>query len=131
MGYWNGRLCSLIKASNNVQDVGYGGTLDELLDVLLELESLRGRNRVLVVGELEELLRQVRVPSLVQAAFLPHAPRDRPQDGQGQEAHQRYLVGPPRAGFSPAAVAASCTFVMGTSPCPATYLGRSSQALSE
>src|ERR687894_3048158 len=67
----------------DLQDLVYRGTLDEIFDVLLELEALRGRDGVEVVRELEELLRQARVSRLVEAPLLPHAAGDRPQDGVG------------------------------------------------
>src|SRR5215213_11112460 len=58
-------------------------TLDELLDVLLQLQPVRDRHSVQKVGELEELIGQVRVPRLVEAAVLSQAPRHRPQDRVG------------------------------------------------
>src|SRR3712207_7904644 len=69
-----------------LRDLGYRGTLDELLDVLLELEAIRGRDGVEVVGELEELLGQPWISRLVEASLLPQAPGDRPQDGVGHTA---------------------------------------------
>src|SRR5215211_2776388 len=65
------------------QDFLDRGPLDELLDVLLELEALRGGDRVQVVRELEKGVGHARVAHLVQASFLAHAPGDRAQDRVG------------------------------------------------
>src|SRR5215204_4605700 len=59
------------------------GSLDELLDVLLELEAVRGGDRVQVVRELEERVRHARVAHLVQASLLAHSPGDRAKDRVG------------------------------------------------
>src|SRR5215217_6376907 len=58
-------------------------SLDELLYVLLELEAVRGGDRVQVVRELKERVRHARVAHLVQASLLAHAPGDRAKDGVG------------------------------------------------
>src|ERR687897_3286066 len=47
------------------QDFLDRGPLDELLDVLLELEAVRGGDRVQEVGELEQRVRHAGVPHLV------------------------------------------------------------------
>src|ERR671921_1256394 len=65
------------------QDFLDRGSLDELLDVLLELEAVRGGDRVQEVRELEKRVRHARVPHLVQASLLAHAPGDRAKDGVG------------------------------------------------
>src|SRR5215213_4145025 len=65
------------------QDLLDRGSLHELLDVLLELEAFRGGDRVQVVRELEKRVRHARVPHLVQASLLAHAPGDRAQDRVG------------------------------------------------
>src|SRR5215212_8784383 len=65
------------------QDFLDRGALDELLDVLLELQSVRGGDRVQVVRELKELIRHARVPDLVQASLLAHAPGYRAKDRVG------------------------------------------------
>src|SRR5829696_6389264 len=59
------------------------GSLAELLYVLLELEAVRGGDRVQVVRELEERVRHARVAHLVQASLLAHAPGDRAKDRVG------------------------------------------------
>src|SRR5918998_6707732 len=59
------------------------GPFDELLDVLLELESVRRGDGVQVVGELEEGVGRARFARLVQAPILAHAPGDRAQDRVG------------------------------------------------
>jgi hypothetical protein len=61
------------------QDFLYRGTLDELLDVLLELQAVGGGYGVTVVGELEEGVGQARVARLVQAALLAQPAGDGPQ----------------------------------------------------
>src|SRR5215213_2983753 len=58
-------------------------SLDELLYVLLELQSVRGGDRVQVVRELKERVRHARVAHLVQASLLAHAPGDRAKDRVG------------------------------------------------
>src|SRR5215207_5368442 len=82
-GYSKRRCWSLIGASIHLQDLVDRGPLDELLDVLLELQSVRGGDRVQVVRELKELIRHARVPHLVQASLLAHAPGDRTKDRVG------------------------------------------------
>src|SRR5829696_125601 len=82
-GYSKRRCWSLIGASIHLQDLVDRGPLDELLDVLLELQSVRGGDRVQVVRELKELIRHARVPHLVQAPLLAHASGDRAQDRVG------------------------------------------------
>src|SRR5688572_2271102 len=77
---WTGAKVSLL---SDPQDFLDRGPLDELLDVLLELEALWGSDRVQVVRELEKRVRHARVPYLVQASLLAHAPGDRPQDRVG------------------------------------------------
>src|ERR687886_1919693 len=69
------------------------GPLDELFDVLVELEALRCCDGVLVVGELEELIRQVRVPRLVETTVLPQTPGDGAQYrvGHAREVAQRLV----------------------------------------
>src|SRR5918995_1604203 len=59
------------------------GSLDELLDVLLELETIRGGDRMQVVRELEEGVWHAGVPRLVQASLLVHSPGDRAKDRVG------------------------------------------------
>src|SRR5918995_1475246 len=59
------------------------GPLDEFLDVLLELEAVRGGERVQEVRELEKRVRHARVPDLVQASLLAHASGDRAKHGVG------------------------------------------------
>src|SRR5215208_5067861 len=82
-GYSKRRCWSLIGASIHLQDLVDRGALDELLDVLLELQSVRGGDRVQVVRELKELIRHARVPDLVQASLLAHAPGDRAKNSIG------------------------------------------------
>src|SRR5215217_8712549 len=65
------------------QDFLDRGSLDKLLDVLLELEAVRGGDRVQVIRELEERVRHARVARLVQASLLAHAPGDRTKDRVG------------------------------------------------
>src|SRR5215218_329572 len=65
------------------QDLLDRGSLHELLDVLLELEAFRGGDRVQVVGELEKRVRHARVPHLVQAFLLTHAPGNRAKNSVG------------------------------------------------
>src|SRR5215207_5277858 len=65
------------------QDFLDRGPLDELFDVLLELEAVRGGDRVLVVRELEKRVRHARIPHLVQASLLAHAPGDSAQHRVG------------------------------------------------
>src|SRR5215218_5920300 len=69
------------------------GSHDELLYVLLEFETIRGGDHVQVVRELEERVRHVRVPDLVQASLLAHSPGDRAKDrvGHAGEISQRLM----------------------------------------
>src|SRR5215212_1569661 len=83
LGYSKRRCWSSIGASIHLQDLVDRGALDELLDVLLELQSVRGGDRVQVVRELKELIRHARVPDLVQASLLAHSPGDRTKDRVG------------------------------------------------
>src|SRR5829696_8882714 len=53
------------------------------LDVLLELETIRGGDRMQVVRELEEGVWHAGVPHLVQASLLAHSPGDRAKDRVG------------------------------------------------
>src|SRR5918995_1206958 len=54
LGYSKRRRWSSIGASIHLQDLVDRGSLDELLDVLLELQSIRGGDSMQVVRELEE-----------------------------------------------------------------------------
>src|SRR5215211_7336411 len=65
------------------QDFLDRGPFDELLDVLLEPEPVRGGDRVQVVRELEQRVRHAGVAHLVQASLLAHAPGDRAQHRVG------------------------------------------------
>src|SRR5215217_5085437 len=67
----------------DLQDFLDRGPLDELLDVLLEREAVRGGDRVQEVRELEEGVGHARVAHLVQASLLAHASGDRAQDRVG------------------------------------------------
>src|SRR5215204_2691597 len=82
-GYSKRRCWSSIGASIHLQDLVDRGPLDELLYVLLELEAVRGGDRVQVVRELEERVRHARVAHLVQASLLAHSPGDRAKDRVG------------------------------------------------
>src|SRR5215213_5518262 len=82
-GYSKRRCWSSIGASIHLQDLVDRGALDELLYVLLELQSVRGGDRVQVVRELKERVRHARVAHLVQASLLAHAPGDRAKDRVG------------------------------------------------
>src|SRR5215204_4128169 len=82
-GYSKRRCWSSIGASIHLQDFLDRWSLDELLYVLLELEAVRGGDRVQVVRELKERVRHARVAHLVQASLLAHAPSDRAKDRVG------------------------------------------------
>src|SRR5215210_9060064 len=77
---WTPPKASLL---SDLQDFLDRRPLDELLDVLLELEAVRGGDRVQVVRELEERVGHAGVAHLVQAPLLAHAPGDRAQHGVG------------------------------------------------
>src|ERR671920_1027527 len=72
-----------LKALPDPQDFLDRGPLHKLFDVLLELEAVRRGDGVQVVGELVEGVRRARVPRLVQASVLAHAPGDRTQHRVG------------------------------------------------
>src|SRR5215211_2961181 len=68
---------------SDLQDFLDRGPLDELLDELLELETVGGGDRVQVVRELEQRVGHPWVPHLVQAFLLAHTPGDRAQHRVG------------------------------------------------
>src|SRR5215218_7069404 len=68
---------------SDLQDLLDRGPLDELLDELLELETVGGGDRVQVVRELEQRVGHPWVPHLVQAFLLAHTPGDRAQHRVG------------------------------------------------
>src|SRR5215207_1840742 len=75
------------------QDFLDRGSLDEFLYVLLQFETVRGGDRVLVVRELEQRVWHAGVAHLVQASLLAHTPGDRAKDrvGHAREIPQRLV----------------------------------------